>query len=347
MDIYNYFYNLENVNKILTSDKIKIALTNQEYNLMLIACDFFKNDNTIFVVLPNLYQAQKYYDSLASFINEDDILFFPSDELVSAEMVAATGDFLFERIQTIYTLLQGQKKIVILNMHAAIKYEMSPKVWKDNVFTLKVNDTINIDDLCHRLIKLGYESVYTIGKTGEFSKRGSIVDIFPFGYTNPIRLDFFGDDIEQIKEFNSETQRSISNIDSVNILPVSEFIYSATDYQIAKNKILSFMDKYKLSQIEEDNFKQDLFKLSEHKDLNLLSRYLKFFENDVSTIFDFVKNPRIYFVDPIKSKEGFDQLILDLNEYCGRIGGYSIMNMDFFENVNNVINRANVLIEGL
>ena len=347
MDIYNYFYNLENVNKILTSDKIKIALTNQEYNLMLIACDFFKNDNTIFVVLPNLYQAQKYYDSLASFINEDDILFFPSDELVSAEMVAATGDFLFERIQTIYTLLQGQKKIVILNMHAAIKYEMSPKVWKDNVFTLKVNDTINIDNLCHRLIKLGYESVYTIGKTGEFSKRGSIVDIFPFGYTNPIRLDFFGDDIEQIKEFNSETQRSISNIGSVNILPVSEFIYSAPDYQIAKNKILSFMDKYKLSQIEEDNFKQDLFKLSEHKDLNLLSRYLKFFENDVSTIFDFVKNPRIYFVDPIKSKEGFDQLILDLNEYCGRIGGYSIMNMDFFENVNNVINRANVLIEGL
>ena len=159
--------------------------------------------------------AEKIVDRISDgyiVINEDDILFFPSDELVSAEMVAATGDFLFERIQTIYTLLQGQKKIVILNMHAAIKYEMSPKVWKDNVFTLKVNDTINIDDLCHRLIKLGYESVYTIGKTGEFSKRGSIVDIFPFGYTNPIRLDFFGDDIEQIKSIAIIDQKALKLI---------------------------------------------------------------------------------------------------------------------------------------
>ena len=61
------------------------------------------------MVLPNLYEAQKYYDQLTVCFNEEDILFFPADELVSAEIIAATGDFLFERINTISTLLEGKK----------------------------------------------------------------------------------------------------------------------------------------------------------------------------------------------------------------------------------------------
>ena len=304
-------------------------------------------DSSVFVVLPNLYMAQKYYDQLLGFINDEYVLFFPADELVSAEMIAATGDFLFERIQTIYSLLQGEKRIIVTNLHGLIKYEFPKSVWEYSVFSLRKGTCIEIKDLLDRLVKIGYEPVYTITKTGEFSRRGSIVDVFPLGYDKPIRLDFFGDEIETIKYFNMDTQRSIEEIMSVNILPVTEFIYNDIEFKEAKRKLLNFLDSYKLSEIEEEMINKDLFSLENHQNLLGLSRYFEFFNNDISTILSFTDKKRVYFIDPVKSKETYDHLLLDLNEYCGRMGGYLIANMKLFESFERVQDSGNVFIEGL
>ena len=123
MNIYSFLLKHESFSKVIDSNKINIANTCDEYNMLLAACDFYSNNKSIFIVCPNLYLAQKYYDGISGFVKEEDVLFFPADELVSAEMIAATGDFLFERIQTITSLLTEEKKIIITHMHGAIKYQ--------------------------------------------------------------------------------------------------------------------------------------------------------------------------------------------------------------------------------
>ena len=128
MNFLEYFYNLNK--KIITCPHAKIGNTCDEYNINLIASDFCNGSKSIVVVLPTLFLAQKYYDTLASILDEEKVLFFPADELVSAEMISATGDFLFERIHTLYTLVSKGKRLVITNLHGAIKYEMSPSKWK-------------------------------------------------------------------------------------------------------------------------------------------------------------------------------------------------------------------------
>ena len=188
MNLLDYLCQKESVSSVITSDRIRIGGTTDAWNMMLMACDFYQGNASVFVVLPNLYLAQNYYDELIAFMPEEDVLFFPSDELVSAEMIAATGDFLFERIQTLYTLLEGRKKMVVTNLHGAIKYELPLSCWQNNIFKLKQNDSVSIAELLKRLVRLGYEAVYTITKTGEFAHRGSIVDIFPLGQSDPIRL---------------------------------------------------------------------------------------------------------------------------------------------------------------
>ena len=347
MNILEYFYSINSVYNIINKSNIRLNESCDGYNQMLIASDFYNNNRTIFVVLPNLYTAQKYYDSLTSILDEDDVLFFPADELVSAEIVSATGDFLFERIQTLYTLLLGSKKVVVTNLHGAIKYEMNPKTWKDTYFVIKKNQEIEPNKLCYLLSKLGYEATFTTVKTGQFSKRGSIIDIFPLGSINPIRLDFFGDEVDSIKEFNPDTQRSTNSIKEALVLPVTEFIYDDNDYELAKSKILSFIDSYKLSEIEENMYKKDLLNLSMHKSLESLSRYITFFDNTKSTILDFVNNKKIYIIDPYRSKEIYERLALDLNDYCGRIGGYSMANIPLYRSFDAVLNEANVIVEGL
>ncbi len=347
MNIYELLLTSPTIKDCLSKNRALIGNTCDDFNMMLTACDFYSGNSSIFVVLPNLYLAQKYYDNLLGFINEDDILFFPADELITATMVASTGDFLYERIQTLYTLLYGNKKIVIMNIHGALKYEFPKEVWQANIFKIYNGMNIEINDLLRRLIRLGYENVYTITKTGEFSRRGSIVDIFPLGLNNPIRIDFFDDEIDTIKYFDMDTQRSKEKIEECMILPVTEFMYDNEDFILAKRKILSFMDKYKLSEIESQQYNKDLNSLELHQNLDNITRYLDFFNDNITTIFDFVENKKIYFIDPAKSKEYYEQTELDLNEYCGRIGGYSIANMRLYANYTDIYSNANYLIEGL
>ncbi len=347
MTIYDFLLQNDVIKNIIDKNNVSIGNTTDDFNELLIATDFYQNENTVFVVLPSLYLAQKYYDHLVGFVKEEDVLFFPADELVSAEMVAATGDFLFERIQTLVTLLAGSKKIVVMNLHAAIKYELPKKLWLDNIFSLKIHQTIDIDILLNKLVCLGYEHTYTLTKTGEFARRGSIVDIFPLGYDRPIRLDFFGDEIDSMKYFNMDNQRSMEKIEECLLCPVTEIMFEQNDFKTIKSRIMSFMDGFKLSQIEEDMYKQDLFSLENHQNLSHLGRYLQFFSDEITPIFDFVDHHKIYLIDPMKSRETYDHLTLDLNEYCGRIGGFSLSNMRLYYEFERLLNRDCIQVEGL
>ena len=334
MNIFEYMNSIKSVKKILESKTIKVGKTVDGFNMMAISTDFYLNDNTIFVILPTLYEAQMYYDSISNILPEEDVLFFPALELLSASMISSSTDFLFERVETINGLLEGKKKIVITNLNAALKYEMNPSVWKNSILELKKDDTYKLEDLVKRLRSMGYEMVYTVCKTGEFSRRGSIIDIFPLNSLNPVRIDFFGDDIDELKEFNFETQRSIGSIDKVTIIPVNELIYDDEALKSAKDKIYTFMESFELSQIEKEMYERDIIKLENHDNLESLSRYLEFFDDDKKTILDFAENKRIYMVDPVKSKEVYSRAEVDMMDYSDHLGGRSLLSLDLFYDYN-------------
>ena len=345
--LISYFKSLPITQKILNSECIKLGNSSLGYNTFLIMTDFYSSDKSIFVVLPSLIEAQKYYDNLSKFINPDDVLFFPADELLSTEMISSSGDFLYERIETIYTLINDNKKIIVTNMHGAIKYEMNKSRWNEVKLKICLDSTFDIDKLSKKLIMMGYESVFTISKTGEFSKRGSILDIFPLGYKNPIRIDFFGDDVDTIKEFDIDTQRSLSKIEYVNVLPVSELIYDEEDIDLFKRRLFQILDNFELSQIEDDFYKHDIMNLTFHKSLDNLGRYVSLLDLDKMNIFDYKDEKKIYIIDPIKSKENYERLMLDLIDSCGRMGWKSLTGIDMFKKFDDILSEGNVIIEGL
>ena len=349
MNLYQYFANMRRQANILAYDKVKIGGSTDGYNQMLILSDFYSGSKSIFVVLPTLYTAQKYYDVISQSVSDfDDVLFFPADELVSSEMISATGDFLFERINTLCSLVNDDKKrIIITNFHGAIKYEMKKETWINSSFKLEVDKEYDIKNICETLLKIGYINSFTVSNTGEFSRRGSILDIFPLGYDKPVRIDFFDNQIETIKHFDSESQRSIASLDYVNILPVSEFIYDDNEFEVAKNKIYSFLDNYELSPIEDDMYKRDIESLTLHKNLGVLSRYLGFFDDSNTSLLDFKENKKVYLIDPKKCEETYQRLALDLNDACGRMSGYSMMGLKMFKDYKYLENASNILIEGV
>jgi transcription-repair coupling factor (superfamily II helicase) len=201
--IIDFLKNNKYFKEIVNSSKYNIKSGSTDFLLSSAIIDFKTNNKTTFVILPNLYEAQKAYDKLTSILNDEEVLFYPGDELVAAEILNVSGDFKFERINTIYSLLSEDRKyIVVMNINAAIKYELNKDKWKLSVFNLKKGQIIGPNTLIEKLLAAGYKRTYTVTKTGEFSNRGEIVDVFPLNFTNPIRIDFFDDEIDTIKEFD-------------------------------------------------------------------------------------------------------------------------------------------------
>jgi len=347
MNIFDYFSKNKKIMDIVNLDNAKLSKSSSGFNKMLIALDFYKNNRTIFVILPTQYEALEYYESLINYVNSDDVLLFPADMMLSTSMLSSSSDFLFMRIETIYNLLLNDKKIVITNFHGVIKYEFNKNKWINSYINLKQKDIINIKELEYRLVNIGYKKVFNVSKTGDYSRKGSIIDIYPLGYDNPIRIDFFDDEIDIIKEFDPNTQRSIDKIDNIIITPVSEFLITDDELKNGIDNINKFLSNYKLSELEKDLYKRDIENLNLRNDLDLLSRYMPFFNDDLMTILDFKENKKVYLIDPVNISAGYKKLEDDVLDLSIRLLSESIKHIDMYEPLDSLLNKSNIIIEGL
>ncbi len=346
--ILDYLYHIKKVKNLVDAQNVIIKNTCDNFNINLVAIDFLKNEKSIFVVTPNIYIAQKYYDELINLVSEEDVLFFPSDELITACMLMESGDFKYERINTILSLLENNnKKIIITNFAGAIHYEFSKEYFCDSIINIHLGDTIDIFELIRKLQALGYKNEYTITKTGEFSHRGSILDIFPLNHDKPIRIDFFGDEIDTLKSFDIETQRSIENISEVTIYPVTELIYDDNLSEIASKAISDFILNNKLKETSIERLDKARCDIEERNNLDMLTPYISFFKEKLNTIFDFRDNRKVYFIDPYKIDNEIERMHRDLEEYALNIGDDALSNITYFLPIKDFLSLSNVICEGV
>ncbi|UKI27343.1 MAG: hypothetical protein L6V91_01455 [Bacilli bacterium] len=113
--------------------------------------------------------------------------------------------------------------IIVTNLMGVLRYLPSSELYKSKIINLKKNDDIDRDDFISKLNDLGYERVPIVSKTGEMAIRGYVVDIFPIEYSEPIRIEFWGDTIDSIKYFDLDSQISNKEVDNICIFPYTEF----------------------------------------------------------------------------------------------------------------------------
>lgn len=126
------------------------------------------------------------------------------------------------RIETLAVLVEGRQTIIVTSARAAMQRTMPPALFRQHTIHLATNVTIKREQLLSQLVQIGYEPSTLVTQPGTFSRRGSIIDIFPLTAPHPIRLDFFDDIIETIKYFDPSTQRSTSAIDHIVVPPARE-----------------------------------------------------------------------------------------------------------------------------
>lgn len=202
----------------LNKDEI-LGLTNETKALYLYQYYLNKKENMV-VLCSSLYEANKLYQSLTNYI--DNVVLFPMDDFLTSEALAISPELKIQRLETINNLINKKANIVITNLMGYLRYLPTSSHFKSFFIKLNIDDEINIEKLIDKLYTMGYKRETIVNKTGEFSVRGFVVDIFPLNETKPYRIEFWGDTIDSIRIFDVDTQLKEREVKSFNIVPYTE-----------------------------------------------------------------------------------------------------------------------------
>ena len=188
----------------------------------LLVNTLFKKYKSITIVTNTLFEANKLYQSISNY--NDNVLLFPMDDFLTSEAIAISPELKINRLETLNELCNSTHNIVITNLMGYLRFLPTLDNYKKKNIFIKKDEDISFDDLIKKLVDLGYTRETIVNKTGEFSVRGFVIDIFPISFTDPIRVEFWGDTVDKIKFFNTNTQRTTKEVKDITIYPNTEFL---------------------------------------------------------------------------------------------------------------------------
>ena len=172
------------------------------------------------VIMPDKEEAAYFYNDLKSIENKDNIHFFPSSYRRSVQYDKTETDQILIRTEILNCINQGENELMIVTYpEAIIETVVSKQNLSANTLQLEVGDRSGIEFIVDVLEEYKFERVDFVYEPGQYSLRGSIIDVFSFSNEDPYRLDFFGDELETIRSFNIENQLSKSKQQKITIVP--------------------------------------------------------------------------------------------------------------------------------
>ena len=210
-----------------------------------------------------------------------DVFSLPDWETLPYDNFSPHQDIISDRLRTLYHMPQLRSGIIVVSV-TSLMYKLPPKAYiAGNSFVLEIGQLLQIDAMRKQLIGAGYQSVDSVYEHGEFAVRGSIIDIFPMGSAQPFRIDLFDDEIETLRNFDPETQRSNDKVDAIRLLPGREF-------PLDEKGIATFRGKFR------DLFDIDVRHCPIYQDVSDgiaspgLEYYLDLFFDGLSSLFDYL-----------------------------------------------------------
>lgn len=163
-----------------------------------------------------LYENYRFFDREAVYYPARDVLFYQSD--IRGNLL--TG----ERLAAVKAILSRERVAVITTFDALMDRIAPLSHIRESILEYELGQTMDLEEVRKRLVQMGYEKNYQVESAGQFAVRGGILDIFPLTEENPYRIELWGDEIDSMRSFDVESQRSIENLDRVRIYPASEIV---------------------------------------------------------------------------------------------------------------------------
>ncbi len=225
--------------------------------------------------------AERLQEELAFFAPDLPVLHFPDWETLPYDVFSPHQDIISQRIATLYRLPEIKHGVLVVPIATALHRLAPTRFLLGSGLLLDVGQKLDVEGMRARLEAAGYRCVDTVYEHGEFAVRGALIDLFPMGSDTPFRIDLFDDEIETLRTFDPETQRSVDKVESIRLLPAREF-------PLEKKAVTDFRGRFR------ERFDVDFRRCPIYQDLASgitpagIEYYLPLFFEETGTLFDYL-----------------------------------------------------------
>lgn len=269
----------------------------------------------ILVITESEAAAKRLCDDLAVMSgNEDFAALFPSRELALTKVEGFSREYEHRRISALSKLLKGQSRIIAASIEAVMEPVIPKEVLKSSTITIKNGSEENLEELKTKLTNMGYVRCEKVEGPSQFSVRGSIADVFPVQSAAPVRMEFWGDDVDSISYFDPETQRRNESLESAEIAPAVETV---TDRLALADKIDSLAKKIRSRKADtvKARLAEDSELLREGADIQCIDKYIPLIYEEIPLIFEYFNGITV-FCEYVNAAEYAKGVTAQYNEDC-------------------------------
>ncbi len=319
----------------------------ETYKLILTAT--LCKDRRGFLLLPDSTAADRIYDMLCAVTEPEGILRFEARDNIFYKMENMSRKSELERIRTLDRIRSKDYKIAIITADALMQRCPDEDYFKKYTYEIKADECYDMAELAEVLVNCGYCSCELTEVPGQFSKRGGILEFFSPAYKNPVRIEFFGDEIDSICFYDKATQRRIENIMSAKILPVLEVISDSEANQRITAHLQKAIKKYAPESKETLNCKADIEAI-ENKRFPAIDRYLPLI-SPIGNILDHDKEALVISFDLSGVKSSFNGFEYRIGEDLTALAntGIPLCKGDYYNNTPSLLlnleQRGLILLE--
>jgi transcription-repair coupling factor (superfamily II helicase) len=311
----------------------------------------------------NEFQARKAFEDFSMLLGENALL-FPAREVLMHDIEARSNESEHERIKALHRIITGEYGIIVASAEAMALKLVSPGVFKESTIEVGRNSIVDPGKISEKLVSIGYERVFEVEARGQFSIRGGILDIFSVNSSDPVRIELFGDEVESVRYFDAESQRSLGEAEKAVIIPAREVIYpgdrlddilSRIGHDLDNSiKLIEKKDRDIASALRE-KVTAHIDKIINNRHLTGIDKYIPYIADPPSTLTDYADEGDIIFIDEIsRVRNSLETLLLDHGQMCSSIiekGGMLPASCEIYfgygEAENRLARNTNVLLSTL
>lgn len=275
----------------LTNNYSPFSISSFIQESLVIASSYKQDKRPIVVIKNNLYSAQRLYERMSTLLQNDECVLFSIEESLRVEAIAASPENMASKVENLYSLLKDPNRVIITHASAITRQLPKPSLFMDSCIQLRVGDIIEMDVLKRKLIQSGYSQVSHIDQPLCFATRGGVIDFYSMNYNQPVRIEFFDNEIDRLCFFDVQTQRTTELVQEVQCIPATDILFSDEDVKKIHERVRTFLDNQNDDRLQA-KIEMDLQYLDNHIKDNSLYLYYAWTDN-ASHLLEYVNHPTL------------------------------------------------------
>ncbi|GDX06723.1 transcription-repair coupling factor [Buttiauxella sp. A111] len=211
-----------------------------------------RHNGPVVLIAPDMQNALRLHDEITQF-TESLVVNLADWETLPYDSFSPHQEIISSRLSTLYQLPTMQRGVLILPVNTLMQRVCPHNFLHGHALVMKKGQRLSRDNLRHQLEQAGYRSVDQVMEHGEFATRGALLDLYPMGSEQPYRIDFFDDEIDSLRVFDVDTQRTLEEVDAINLLPAHEFPTDKTAIELFRSQ---WRDKFDVKREPEHIYQQ-------------------------------------------------------------------------------------------